>query len=142
MPKSEYFELSELDQMSWFDIVHSKLRENSTGLELAEKMILNSIEYRKDTFVVLKMKENGGFYFGKICCIVREDSQSPLFVLSLYSTEKFDQNSFCHQVKQIVPEEYEVCNFSELLDYHPLDGVPLDGLVHIRMKYLVFGESP
>lgn len=142
MPKSEYFELSELDHMSWFNIVSSKLGENTAGLELAEKLILNSIEYRKDTFVVLKMKENDGFYFGRICCIVCEDSQSPLFVLSLYSTEKFDQNSYCHQIKQIVPEEYQVCHVSELLDYHPLDGVALDGRLYIRMKYLVFGESP
>lgn len=137
--RSQFFDLDELGNATWIDIVRSKINPDSEGVELSEKVKVNSTEYRKGSFVLLSPSgQPQGFIFGKIICIVRDDPQTPLLVLSLHETLFFDQNTFSHRVVQTVPSQTQVCTIPELLDYHPLDGVTVNGHLYIRMKYLVY----
>jgi len=97
---------------------------------------INSIQYRTGTFVLLDLSEQG-FLFGEIICSVRDDPKFPFLVVKCYRTDVFDDNSFCHRVIQTVPFETRICALSDLLDYHPLDGLCIDGHINIRMKHFV-----
>ena len=142
MSSGEYFELTELQAMPWLEIALEKIRADAQEIEMAEKLLVNSIEYRKGSFVVLSMSELG-FDFGKIACIIRDDPQIPLLVLTVYSTVCFHSTSFSYQVVQKMPQDFRVCALSELLDYHPLDGIYVGGHMHIRLKYfLMASEQP
>lgn len=132
--------MPELKHAEWIDLVRLQINPSSKGIEVAEKVKINSTEYRKGSFVLLSLSEQG-FLFGKITCVVRDDPQIPLLVLSCYETLCFDQLSFSHRIVPKFPQQYQVCCTSMLLDYHPLDGVVINGNIYIRMKYFVLGNS-
>ncbi len=132
---NHFYEWKELDE-GWADLIRSKVHPNSSGIEMAEKITLHSTEYRKGYFVALSLSEQG-FIFGKIRCIIIQEHENPLLLMSCYETDRFDQHSYCYQIFQKIPAEIVVCYVSDLLDYHPLDGVFINGKINIRMKYLV-----
>jgi len=137
--QSEFFELDELHNLPWIDAIRHRIEDDSVGVEISEQLNINSVVYRKGSFVVLNSSEQG-FLFGKIVCIVRDDPLVPLLVLIIYPTISFDQNLYCYKVAESNPADFHVVDVSQLLDYHPLDGVNICGGVYIRMKYYVMGK--
>ncbi len=132
---SEYFDLDELDE-DLVNLISMEIKLSSSSVEISEKLSINSIQYRTGTFVLLDLSEQG-FLFGEIICSVRDDPKFPFLVVKCYRTDVFDDNSFCHRVIQTVPFETRICALSDLLDYHPLDGLCIDGHINIRMKHFV-----
>lgn len=136
---TECFNFDELDD-DLASIIRPKISSLSSVIEVGEKFKMNSIEYRCGSFVVLDFSDQG-YLFGKISCVVFENSEIPLLIVACYKTDVFDYHSFCHRIVEIIPSEKRVYEVSELLDYHPLDGLFIHGHTYIRMKYLVIKNS-
>ena len=143
--KSVFYSLTELERFEWFKEIRASLipllKQCCLGLEIAEKVTINTTVFRQGSFVLLNANEDGGFNFGKIQLILRDDPSVPLLLSTVYSTTYFDYPSHSHCVTRILPTKRNICSINDLLDHHPLDGVNQQEKTFIRLKYFVFKKN-
>ena len=78
------------------------LYQEKPTITIFYKMSLNNTHYWKEVFVVLKASTtpSKGLVFGEIGCVICEEETSPLFVLTLYTTVEFCNDSFCYVIER------------------------------------------
>jgi hypothetical protein len=69
-------------------------------------------------------------------CISPKD---PLFVWSIYDRNHFDCHSYSYCIQRTFPFCREILKISDLLDYHPLDGIAAssNSYIHVKLKYKI-----
>jgi hypothetical protein len=135
--RSFFVNMEEFETYRYYNEVFPLLSKDSEGVEISEKLSYNSTDYKKGSFVILRLDENGTFEFGEIHCIVRERPEQPLLVTKVFKTRHFDQHSFSYCVEKAEPTAIYVSSLQNFVDYHPLDGIRQNEKTHIRLKYSV-----
>ena len=121
------------------EIIQDILRETGKrSITVTDKVFVNGMEYQKGTFVVIGYNDNG-LIFGQITSIITEESFDPLLVTSVYDTVEFKYQIYCYVTEEKTEKVLRILKFSELQNYHPLDGIRLPGskLIFIRLKYAI-----
>ena len=135
------------EEMLLFDLKHAENFEQllsddvdeSSLVEVGDKVDINGSEYRVGYFVAVAYG-NYGYVFGKITLIVFADANTPFLLVTLYSTVEFDSYRYCYVIKKDVPHRERIVKIDDLLDYHPLDMVQIDGKHLIRLKYYILSK--
>ena len=135
------------EEMLLFDLKHAENFEQllsadvdeSSLVEVGDKVDINGSEYRVGYFVAVAYG-NYGYVFAKITLIVFADANTPFLLVTLYSTVEFDSYRYCYVIKKDVPHRERIVKIDDLLDYHPLDMVQIDGKHLIRLKYYILSK--
>lgn len=135
------------EEMLLFDLKHVENFEQllfvgvneSSLVEVGDKVDINGSEYRVGCFVAVGYG-NYGYAFGKITLIVFSYANTLFLLVTLYSTVEFDAYRYCYVIKKDVPHRERIVKINDLLDYHPLDMVQIDGKNLIRLKYYIISK--